>query len=79
MFWRIYFWTFAALSILNALSAALRPEALAITDWVDLAVFTPMALFAVWSQAFDKWLPSGGRQAAVAKRLLLLRLLPLFD
>ena len=56
MFWRIYFWTFTALSALNALSAALRPAALAITDWVDLAVFTPMALFAVWSQAFDKWL-----------------------
>lgn len=56
MFWRIYFWTFVALSILNALSAALRPEALAITDWVDLAAFTPLALFAVWSQAFDKWL-----------------------
>jgi hypothetical protein len=56
MFWRAYFWTFVALSILNALSAALRPEALGITDWVDLAVFTPMALFAVWSQAFDKWL-----------------------
>jgi hypothetical protein len=56
MFWRAYFWTFVALSILNALSAALRPEALQITDWIDLAVFTPMALFAVWSQAFDKWL-----------------------
>jgi hypothetical protein len=56
MFWRVYFWTFVALSILNALSAGLRPQTLAITDWVDLALFTPMAVFAVWSQAFDKWL-----------------------
>ncbi len=56
MFWRIYFWTFTALAILTALSAALRPAAQGITDWVDLAVFMPIALFAVWSQAFDKWL-----------------------
>jgi hypothetical protein len=56
MFWRIYFWTFAALAILTALSAALRPQAQGITDWIDLAVFMPVMLFAVWSQAFDKWL-----------------------
>jgi hypothetical protein len=56
MFWRIYFWTFAALAILTVLSAALRPQAQGITDWIDLAVFMPVMLFAVWSQAFDKWL-----------------------
>ncbi|HZZ68989.1 MAG TPA: hypothetical protein VFE18_12520 [Phenylobacterium sp.] len=56
MFWRIYFWTFVALAILNALGAALQPATQTPTDWVDIAVFLPLALFAVWSQAFDKWL-----------------------
>jgi hypothetical protein len=45
-----------ALAILNLLSAALRPAGLGPIEWIDLAAFTPLALFAVWSQAFDKWL-----------------------
>lgn len=56
MFWRAYFWTFVALAILSALTAALRPAALGLTDWIDLAAFMPLALFAVWSQAYDRWL-----------------------
>jgi hypothetical protein len=56
MFWRAYFWTYLALTALSGLAAALRPTALSPTDWVDLAVFMPFALFSVWSQAFDKWL-----------------------
>ena len=55
MFWRAYFWTYVALAILSALAAALRPSELGLTDWIDLAVFMPVGLFAVWSQAFDKW------------------------
>jgi hypothetical protein len=56
MFWRVYFWTFVGLAILNMLSAALQPAALGPIEWLDLAAFTPLALFAVWSQTFDKWL-----------------------
>jgi len=36
------------------LGAALRPAALAAIDWVDLAAFTPVALFAVGAQAFSR-------------------------
>ena len=34
MFWRIYFWTFTALSMLTVVSAALQPQTQGITDWV---------------------------------------------
>jgi hypothetical protein len=54
MYWRVYFWAYAALTALSVLGAALRPAALAAIDWVDLLAFTPVALFAVGAQAFNR-------------------------
>ena len=53
-YWRVYFWAYLALTALSVLGAALRPAALAAIDWVDLAAFTPVALFAVGAQAFSR-------------------------
>jgi len=53
-YWRGYFWAYLALTALSVLGAALRPAALAAIDWVDLAAFTPVALFAVGAQAFSR-------------------------
>jgi hypothetical protein len=53
-YWRIYFWAYLALTALSMLGAALRPADLMAIDWVDLAAFTPVALFAVGAQAFNR-------------------------
>lgn len=54
MFWRFYFWAYLGLAALAAIGAALRPQALSPTDWIDLAAFAPIAIVAAGAQAFDR-------------------------
>jgi|SRR5579859_692835 len=56
MFWKAYFWGFLALAVYAGLGALLRPQSLAIPDWVDLVAFTPIAAGAVFVRAYDRWL-----------------------
>ena len=55
MFWKAYFGLYVALAVFAGMGAGLRPAAMTSPDWVDLAVFTPVALGALAAQAFDRW------------------------
>ena len=55
MFWKAYFWAYIVLVAFAALGAALRPHALTLVDWIDLAAFMPIALGAVLVRAFNRW------------------------
>ena len=54
MFWRFYFWAYLGLSALGVIGAALRPDSLSPTDWIDLAAFTPVAILAAGAQTFNR-------------------------
>lgn len=56
MFWKAYFSLYCALGVFNVMGAGLRPATLTPTDWFDLAVFTPIALWALCAQAFNWWI-----------------------
>jgi len=55
MFWKAYFGLYCFLGVFNALGAGLRPGTLTPIDWVDLGLFTPVALAALFAQALDRW------------------------
>lgn len=55
MFWKAYFSLYCALAAFNLMGAGLRPATVETPDWVDLAVFTPIALGAIGAQAFNRW------------------------
>ena len=55
MFWKAYFGLYCFLGAFNAMGAGLRPDALTLIDWIDLAVFMPVALAALCAQALDRW------------------------
>jgi hypothetical protein len=54
MFWRVYFWAYLAWVALSLMGAALRPAALALTDWIDLVAFAPLAITVLGAQAFGR-------------------------
>ncbi len=55
MFWKAYFWGFLALAVYAGLGAALRPQSLAMADWIDLVALTPIAAGAVLVRAYGRW------------------------
>ena len=54
LYWKVYFGIYAVLALVGGLGAALRPSALTLVDWIDLLAFTPVALTALWAQAFGR-------------------------